>query len=356
MNARESDEISEDPLEHLADLLLAGSDNADAEEESEATKSLAKPAEEALPREVRERAEARAMEMLEGPQWHVAVERLRPKSFPQCQDEDLGRPPAPWPPKLSKEGKPLPPEQPGIPCPFVGCVHHLIWARILGPREMLNSETDLRTGQLMRLEKLVETLDGSMPTCALRLNGSTLEAIGQSIELTRERARQIEAKGLLYLRQLLTKLWNLDEKEGLFGQEVERPDLHEPERYDLLREQDVEQAFQRVVEEYEERARRGSRLMPPIAPVQPMVSRAASTPMPTSGPRWWQALRKVCEELGRDVVAMRLDISVVAVRAWLWQRHVPSLTTQDDLLILAGWLTPLEMELRHEEPPQLAAG
>ena len=77
------------------------------------------------------------------------------------------------------------------PCPFVSCRHHLYL------------EVNEDTGSIklnfpdMDLEELPET-------CALDVadrGGVTLEEIGEILNLTRERIRQVEAKGLERLRE-----------------------------------------------------------------------------------------------------------------------------------------------------------
>ena len=77
------------------------------------------------------------------------------------------------------------------PCPFVSCRHHLFL------------EVNEDTGSIklnfpdMELSELPET-------CALDVadrGGVTLEEIGEILNLTRERIRQVEAKGLERLRE-----------------------------------------------------------------------------------------------------------------------------------------------------------
>ena len=78
------------------------------------------------------------------------------------------------------------------PCPFVSCRHHLYL------------EVNEDTGSIklnfpdMELTELPET-------CALDVadrGGVTLEEIGEILNLTRERIRQVEARGLERLREL----------------------------------------------------------------------------------------------------------------------------------------------------------
>lgn len=76
------------------------------------------------------------------------------------------------------------------PCPFVGCKHHLYL------------EVNPHTGsiQLTFPEREIEQLD---ETCSLDVaarDGATLERVGHVLNLTRERIRQIEVRGLLKLR------------------------------------------------------------------------------------------------------------------------------------------------------------
>lgn len=76
------------------------------------------------------------------------------------------------------------------PCPFVGCKHNLYL------------EVNQHTGSIqfnfpeLELEELEET-------CALDVadrDGSTLERVGHVLNLTRERIRQIEVRGLVKLK------------------------------------------------------------------------------------------------------------------------------------------------------------
>lgn len=88
------------------------------------------------------------------------------------------------------------------PCPYVSCRHHLF----LG--------VDEHTGNIkLNFPDLFDEdgaprLDEMPATCALRvaeLDGVTLEVMGEMLNLTRERARQIEASSLEHLRKALAQ-------------------------------------------------------------------------------------------------------------------------------------------------------
>jgi hypothetical protein len=82
------------------------------------------------------------------------------------------------------------------PCPWVACRHHLA------------IDVDVDTGSL----KINDTLDltALRATCALDVADAgqrTLEEVGQHLNLTRERVRQLEARGLEKLRAGLARRW-----------------------------------------------------------------------------------------------------------------------------------------------------
>lgn len=111
-------------------------------------------------------------------------QRPKPDPFPpaepdELEDLDLERP--------RSRGECLSASR---PCPFVGCKHHLFL------------EVNPRTGSIqftfpdLEIEELKET-------CALDVaarDGATLEGVGHVLNLTRERIRQIEVRGLVKLR------------------------------------------------------------------------------------------------------------------------------------------------------------
>lgn len=76
------------------------------------------------------------------------------------------------------------------PCPFAACKHHLY----------LDVNEDTGALRLTFPDRGIEELD---ETCALDVadrDGATLEQVGQLINLTRERIRQIEVRGLLNMK------------------------------------------------------------------------------------------------------------------------------------------------------------
>jgi hypothetical protein len=78
------------------------------------------------------------------------------------------------------------------PCPFVSCRHHLYL------------EVSERTGSI-KLNFPDAELGELIETCALDVadrGGATLEEIGEMLNLTRERIRQLEAKGMEKLREV----------------------------------------------------------------------------------------------------------------------------------------------------------
>lgn len=83
------------------------------------------------------------------------------------------------------------------PCPFVSCHHHLYL------------DVNPVTGALKLNFPSVEVAEMS-DTCSLDvadLGGLSLEEVGERINLTRERARQIEMQGLLKIREQVDGLW-----------------------------------------------------------------------------------------------------------------------------------------------------
>lgn len=76
------------------------------------------------------------------------------------------------------------------PCPFVSCKHHLYL------------DVNPETGSL-RLTFPDKEVDELEETCSLDVamrDGATLEQVGELVNLTRERIRQIEVRGLVKLR------------------------------------------------------------------------------------------------------------------------------------------------------------
>lgn len=84
------------------------------------------------------------------------------------------------------------------PCPFVSCKHHLY----------LDVNPETGSIKINFPDKEVEELE---ETCALDVadkGGAILERCGELLNLTRERVRQIETRGLLRLK------WQTDEEES----------------------------------------------------------------------------------------------------------------------------------------------
>ena len=83
------------------------------------------------------------------------------------------------------------------PCPWAGCAHHLYL------------DADPVTGQL-KLNAPDLELDQMAETCSLdvaeRDDGCTLEEVGEIMNLTRERIRQIEVSGLIKIKVGLRQL------------------------------------------------------------------------------------------------------------------------------------------------------
>ena len=82
------------------------------------------------------------------------------------------------------------------PCPFVSCAHHLYL------------DVSPRTGAIKLNFPDLEVWEMT-ETCALDVadrGGITLEEVGEILNLTRERIRQVEVKGLEKLRETASKL------------------------------------------------------------------------------------------------------------------------------------------------------
>lgn len=82
------------------------------------------------------------------------------------------------------------------PCPFVGCRHHLLLS--------VNAETGAITFNFPDKE-----FDEIEETCSLdvadEVGGMTLERVGELVNLTRERVRQLETGGLAMLRAAMER-------------------------------------------------------------------------------------------------------------------------------------------------------
>lgn len=78
------------------------------------------------------------------------------------------------------------------PCPWVGCRYHLL--------------LEVRKGGSILFNPSIQSLDSAQETCALDVacyGGLTLEEVGILLGCTRERVRQIEAKALGKLEQVM---------------------------------------------------------------------------------------------------------------------------------------------------------
>ena len=90
------------------------------------------------------------------------------------------------------------------PCPWAGCRHHL-WLDVKRDRD--GDETIIVNGYC--------DIEDMPDTCALdcaERGGMTLEAVGATLGVTRERVRQIELRAIDKLRDIITKesiLWVL---------------------------------------------------------------------------------------------------------------------------------------------------
>ena len=73
------------------------------------------------------------------------------------------------------------------PCPWVRCKYHLIWD--------VNNSTIKNSGEYKGDEEICDLIFSMKETCALDVadrGGSTLEEIGEILNMTRERVRQIQ--------------------------------------------------------------------------------------------------------------------------------------------------------------------
>lgn len=117
------------------------------------------------------------------------------------------------------------------PCPWMTCRHHLVHAQ-QGFKSMTAD------AMLVRLEAMPET-------CALDVadrGGEHLETVGNALDLTRERVRQIEAASIRRLQELGLKLGDYFADDGAEGDwhdeaPVLRPDaeVHAERRVDMIR-------------------------------------------------------------------------------------------------------------------------
>lgn len=197
------------------------------------------------------------------------------------------------------------------PCPFLSCKHHLYLE--VSPK---NGSIKINFPHLEPWE-LPET-------CALDLSdkgGDTLENVGEIMNLTRERVRQLEASGLEKLRQVSSLAAHADH---LFG-DVSRPDLNEPEhKYSGIGRIEVSKALHRVV--------------PNSAPTERAIragKRGGGTSrMPSEAMA--AALSELRAELGTERLALELDLSAYTVAALCRGDNVSCGTLRKAAEYLAG--------------------
>lgn len=99
------------------------------------------------------------------------------------------------------------------PCPWVGCRYHLyLEVTDAGTIRWTHIEEDSLHRRAIPIEDILrlvdKTFDDGYPTCSLDLaeqGGMTLEDVGGTMHLTRERIRQIEAKALIKLKAKAVK-------------------------------------------------------------------------------------------------------------------------------------------------------
>jgi hypothetical protein len=135
----------------------------------------------------------------------VNIYRLPMREIEQLRDEEPDdgkrRLPLTWGDCQDEEG----------PCPYVSCRYHLFLGVDPSTGSMKLNFPDLFD------EDGSPRLDEMPATCALRvaeLDGVTLEVMGEMLNLTRERARQIEVSALERLRKGLAQL-GLDSHESV---------------------------------------------------------------------------------------------------------------------------------------------
>lgn len=147
-----------------------------AESLSEAAAPAAEPAAEPAPKTRRRRTRSRARtisirrlskaELLRGKQMYPETDYWKPKSRSECKDLDR-------------------------PCPYVSCKYHL-YIDVHPTRGSIKMNfPDLEVWEMTE-------------TCALDVAdraGITLEEVGEIMNLTRERVRQVETSGLNKLRE-----------------------------------------------------------------------------------------------------------------------------------------------------------
>ena len=197
------------------------------------------------------------------------------------------------------------------PCPFLSCKHHLYLE--VSPK---NGSIKINFPHLEPWE-LPET-------CALDLSdkgGDTLENVGEIMNLTRERVRQLEAKALHKLKQLSELASFADD---IFG-DVSRPDLNEPEhaRSGIARK-DISAAMRRVI--------------PNSAPTERAI-RAGKHGGPTSrapSEAMVAMLSELRAELGSEKLALEIDVSCFTLAALCRGDNVSFVTLRKAAEYLAG--------------------
>ena len=124
---------------------------------------------------------------------HAVLDQDRPKSRGECVDAER-------------------------PCPWVGCRHHLYL------------ETNAITGAIKLIYPDLEPWDLE-ESCSLDVadrGGVTLEVVGGLLRLTRERARQIEAKAAFRARALAMS-HGIEEKDSYFAHAGSNESIDTPE-------------------------------------------------------------------------------------------------------------------------------
>lgn len=196
------------------------------------------------------------------------------------------------------------------PCPFVSCKHHLYL------------DVSPRTGAVKLNFPHMEVWD-LHESCALDVagrDGVTLDELGTVMNLTRERIRQLETRGLSKLRQLSSLAAHADH---LFG-DIQRPDLNEPEKRHIgISSKHATNAMEKVI---------------PNCEPNPMTTLARKKGSPSRAPSdaMAAALSELRAELGTERLALELDLSAYTVAALCRGDNVSCGTLRKAAEYLAG--------------------
>jgi hypothetical protein len=117
------------------------------------------------------------------------------------------------------------------PCPWVSCRHHLLHLDVLqdGSLKVDHQQLDIDASPAAAerfIEAVAEHVSHMRHTCSLDVadrGDATMEAVGKVIGVTRERVRQIEAKGLIAVKRTAGRRELKPDRPGPSGKSLPEP-------------------------------------------------------------------------------------------------------------------------------------